>query len=112
MPPWEYIVSLVTALGIGTIVPKILDKMLAGFTERGKRRQADAEKLAQLVDEAKQERDDAIAHRDVEASRRRRIEEHASRLRRIIAEAPCIDFDIVPPWPDGTGPVTHLGDPK
>jgi hypothetical protein len=64
------------------------------------------------VDEAKRERDEAIAHRDVEASRRRRLEEHASRLRRILAEAPCVDFDTIPPWPGGTGPTPTQGDYK
>lgn len=44
---------------------------------------------------------------DREAGYRRRLQEHTSRLRRIITEAPCLTPDVLPPEPvapESTGP--------
>ncbi len=45
---------------------------------------------------------------DREAVYRRRLQEHTSRLRRIITEAPCLTPDVLPPEPvapESTGPI-------
>lgn len=109
MLSWDIVIALTTALGVGTIVPKMFDKLMSSITERGHAKRADAERLAQLVDEAKQERDRAFSHFDVEAARRRRMEEHASQLRRMLTEAPCVDYNEIPPWPNGTGSTPQGG---
>ena len=43
--------------------------------------------------------DEAYRERDREASKRRVIEEHASAVRRIAIEAPCVPTESIPPWP-------------
>ncbi|WP_371031285.1 hypothetical protein [Pseudoclavibacter sp. JSM 162008] len=43
--------------------------------------------------------DEAWKERDKEAAKRRQIEEHASAVRRIAIEAPCIPAESIPPWP-------------
>lgn len=54
--------------------------------------------------------DRAWSARDREARKRRIVEEHAHSLRRMLIEAPCIEFSDIPPWPtSGTGPVDTKG---
>lgn len=45
------------------------------------------------------ELDQAHSRADAEAAKRRIVEEHASRLTRLLIEAPCIDSSTIPSFP-------------
>lgn len=68
-----------STLGLNAVIPKLWRKM------RGQERRDDLKK--------------AWEERDTQARRRRRIEEHAHELRRMLIEAPCIKPSEIPSWP-------------
>lgn len=80
------IVSLLIALGAGGILLELVKRLFDSFSGRGKKR--------------RDEVDRAWGARDEEARKRRISEEHASLIRRLLIEAPCVDNTTVPPYPN------------
>lgn len=80
------IVSLLIALGAGGILLELVKRAFDTFSGRGKKR--------------RDEVDRAWSARDEEARKRRISEEHASLIRRLLIEAPCVDNTTVPPYPN------------
>lgn len=76
---------VLTALGAGGILLELTKRIGGAVTGRGRRR--------------RDEVDRAWRRADREASRRRRMEEYASRLVRVLTAAPCVDLEQIPPWP-------------
>lgn len=79
------IASLIAAAGGGAILLELVKRALDKLSGQGRRRRDEVEK--------------AWARVDTEASKRRRIEEHASLVRRMLIGAPCIDSTSIPDWP-------------
>lgn len=79
------IVSLLAALGAGGILLELTKRLVDSFSGRGKQR--------------RDEVDRAWSARDDEARKRRISEEHASSIRRMLIEAPCVENSTVPPYP-------------
>lgn len=80
------VVSLLIALGAGGILLELVKRIADSFSGRGKKR--------------RDEVDRAWGARDEEARKRRISEEHASHVRRLLIEAPCVDNSAVPPYPN------------
>lgn len=89
-------IALITGLGGGPLILAVVRAVWRATTGREGRRRSE-------VDRAWQER-------DREATKRRRLEEFASLLRRRLLEAPCVDDSTVPTWPESTGPITTKKD--
>lgn len=79
------IVSILIALGAGGILLELTKRIVDTFSGRGKKR--------------RDEVDRAWSARDEEARKRRISEEHASFIRRLLIEAPCVENSTVPPYP-------------
>ncbi|KAA9133769.1 hypothetical protein [Microbacterium caowuchunii] len=90
---WARDLALVlSSIGAAVFVPKILAAAWRALTGAPQRQRREIERV----------RDDARSadHRaDQEALRRRVAQEHASHLRRLLYEAPCVDVTTIPPWP-------------
>lgn len=82
---WQELAALASALGIGSLLSSGVPFLWRWITGAEKRRRTDADK--------------AWEQRDTESRRRRRIEEHAHELRRMLIEAPCIKPSDIPSWP-------------
>lgn len=80
------IVSYLLALGVGGILLELVKRLFDSFSGRGKKR--------------RDEVDRAWGARDEEARKRRISEEHASLIRRLLIEAPCVDHTKVPLYPN------------
>lgn len=81
------IVAAIGGGGVGAVVRELVDvflKLSAGVSAREKNRKVD---IVQQRDQALKREQLAWEERDREASRRRRVEEHASHLRRQLIEA-------------------------
>lgn len=114
---WEQLFLLIGAVGGGAILPKTFEAIKAALTGRAR-----AERDA--VEEERKRADAAWVHADrmtaaAEASRttaaaeietvrraaehdntvRRRVQEWASTLVRMLREAPCVDPRTIPPYP-------------
>lgn len=76
------------ALGAGGILLELTKRGLDAWHNRGAKRRDEVDRAWRRVDR--------------EATRRRRIEEYASQLRRVLHGAPCVDASEIPPWPTYT----------
>ena len=93
--PVALIVAAIGAGGIGVFFRDVVDvflKLRDGLSAREKHRKSD---ILQQRDEALRREELAWEQRDVESTKRRRMEEHASQLRRLAIEA---GLDL-PPYP-------------
>lgn len=77
--------AIITAVGGGMIIPKLFTRAWDAISGRGKRRRDEVDRAWRRVDR--------------EAQRRRVVEEHASHLRRMLIDAPCVDVADIPPFP-------------
>lgn len=85
--PVALIVAVIGAGGLGVFFRDLVDvflKLRDGLSAREKNRKID---IVQQRDQALQREQIAWRERDVEAAKRRRMEEHASALRRMLIEA-------------------------
>lgn len=78
------IAALATALGVGSIITKLIDRMLDRRHGRLEQEQS------------------AWEQRDAEARQRRRLEETLHDTRQMLAER-GVDYDEMPPWPSRGG---------
>lgn len=91
------IAALATALGAGAILKDLIGWLIRAVTGREGKRRDDTQKAWRYYDRAEK--------------RRRVVEEHAHRLRRLLIEAPCVDPQNIPEWPatGQTGPTDTKG---
>lgn len=80
------IVSLLIALGAGGILLELIKRLVDALSGRGRKRRDEVNR--------------AWDHADEEARKRRISEEHASQVRRLLIEAPCVDNNDIPPYPN------------
>lgn len=80
----EQWVALLSALGVGSLLPMIVKAVFKLVTG--------------MIGAEKRGIESAVQRADDEASKRRRVEEHASKLRRIIIEN-CGEDLVLPDWP-------------
>ena len=80
----EQITTIVVALLGGGFLTALVQWLAPLIKGRGTRRS---------------ELEQAHARADLEATKRRIVEEHASRLTRQLLEAPCVDSSSIPPFP-------------
>lgn len=85
------IAALLAALGVGTILPKLTEGLIGWLSGR---QDAEYARIRQLVED----REHAERSADREAFIRRRVEEHASRLRCLLISCGTPEEEI-PPWP-------------
>lgn len=86
------IALVLTSIGAATIVPKLaaaMWRLLTGGAGRQRRE----------IDRARKAEASADTRADIEARARRLAQEHASHLRRLLYEAPCVDVSTIPPFP-------------
>lgn len=106
MTDWGTLATgLILAAGGGIGLEKLASFLLGLITGRNGRRR---DEVARAWMQADQERMRA-SRADV---RRRKAEEHASLVRRMLIEAPCVPTDSIPPWPapePATGPIHTEG---
>ena len=86
------IAALLVAGGVGAVVLELTKRIWDAISGRGKVRRDEIARAWAQADEQRQKRDD-------EATRRRIAEEHASQLRRLALEAPCIPNEDIPQYP-------------
>lgn len=89
-----------TLVGVALGSPVLLQAttwLVRSLTGREAKRRDDAQKAWLYYDRAEK--------------RRRVVEEHAHRLRRLLIEAPCVDMQDIPEWPASgqTGPTDTKG---
>jgi len=85
MTEWATPVALLLSAGGGAIILELAKRALDALSGRGRRRRDEVDRAWQRADR--------------EASKRRRIEEHASLLRRQLIAAPCVDSATIPEYP-------------
>lgn len=86
MTEWaQPVAAVITAMGGGAILLELVKRVLDRLSGRGRKRRDEVER--------------AWARADSEAARRRRSDEHASLLRRMLLGAPCVDAASIPEWP-------------
>lgn len=85
MAEWANPISLLLSAGGGAILLELTKRALDALSGRGRKRRDEVDRAWQRADR--------------EASRRRRLEEHASLLRRHLLAAPCVDSDTIPAYP-------------
>ncbi|WP_119697054.1 hypothetical protein [Microbacterium halotolerans] len=90
--------SLLGAGGIGAILIKLVERGLDKMSNRGNKRRDEVDRAWRRVDR--------------EASRRRKVEEHASHLTRLLIAAPCVDPTTIPKFPPYTSTDTRSTDTK
>ncbi|WP_157005700.1 hypothetical protein [Microbacterium trichothecenolyticum] len=79
------IAAVLSAVGATVIVPKLASALWKAVTGRPARQRREIDRVRSVADD--------------EAYKRRLAEEHASHLRRLAYEAPCIRVEDIPPWP-------------
>lgn len=87
----ETVTALIVALGGATLIPKLIDWAKAMQSGKAAREKAENRSALGRLAAAEDERDDEAAHR-------RRLEEYASTLRRMLIELGVPDGKI-PNWP-------------
>jgi hypothetical protein len=87
----EIITALVGTAGIGLLIPKIIEGWNAWRSGKAAREKASNRSALSRLDNETQRADD-------EASFRRRLEEYASGLRRMLIQL-GVPEDKLPPWP-------------
>lgn len=83
---------LLTAVGATAIVPKMLSALWRALTGRATRQRRE-------IDRVRADAAAAYERADEEAYQRRITQEHASLIRRLLLEAPCVDPATIPPYP-------------
>jgi hypothetical protein len=76
---------VLSSVGASLFVPKLVTGFVHAITGRGARQRSEIERVRALADR--------------EAYRRRIAQEHASHLRRLLYEAPCVAVESIPPNP-------------
>lgn len=76
---------ILTSIGGAVLVPKMAAALWQAVTGRATRKRREIDRLRDVA--------------DYEAYRRRIAQEHASHLRRLLYEAPCVDPATIPPYP-------------
>lgn len=112
-----FIIALITALGLGSVIPALTNAVITQLSSRTAQEQArDAGALAmrddawqwahRIQEEAEEriERSEAMtsrrcAERDAESQRALRLQEYAAWLRTLLIGA-GMGLDELPPWPD------------
>ncbi len=98
MTPEQITALAVALLGSGGLVTIAVQKLTTRWATAGTRRRDDLDRAYERLQQARARADEAD-------KRRRRAQEHASQLRRMLLEAPCIDPADIPTWPGDTGPI-------
>lgn len=88
----ETVAALMLGLGVGGILLELMKRTWDAISGRGKVRRDEIARAWEQADEQRRNRDE-------EATRRRIAEEHASQLRRLALEAPCIPNEDIPQYP-------------
>ena len=96
------IAALIGAGGLTVLAPQIFTGIRGLIDGRHQREKQEAVDALSQRDAAVRERNQAERVRSAEASRRRRVEEYASLLRRTLIETCGIEPGQLPPWPDRT----------
>lgn len=86
------IALILTSVGGTVLVPKMVGALWRAVTGRAHRQRRE-------IDRTRAAQDEADRRADHEAHDRRLAQEHASHLRRLLYEAPCVDTTTIPPWP-------------
>lgn len=98
MTPEQITALGVALLGSGGLVTIAVQKLTTRWASSGTRRRDDLDRAYERLQQARARADEAD-------KRRRRAQEHASQLRRLLYEAQCVDPSQIPPWPGDTGPI-------
>lgn len=96
------IALLLTAVGATAIVPKMAAALWKAATGRASRQRREIDRVRRLVEVANARAAAAEVRADDEAYKRRISQEHASLIRRLLLEAPCVDPTSIPPHPTYT----------
>lgn len=91
----EQLGQIILGLIGGGVGVKALDILWDHIKGRAQNRRSEVDRLARKLKQIETEKE----HDD---SYRRRLEEHLSRLNRVIIDAPCLGPDKVPAWPSRT----------
>lgn len=83
---------ILTSAGGAVFVPKLLAAVWRAVTGGASRQRRE-------IDRALAAERAAARRADIEAHSRRIAQEHASHLRRLLIEAPCVDITAIPPFP-------------
>jgi hypothetical protein len=86
------IALILTSVGGTVLVPKMAGAAWRAITGRAHRQRRE-------IDRTRASEAAADGRADNEAHDRRLAQEHASHLRRLLFEAPCVDPSTIPPWP-------------
>ncbi|GGD32977.1 hypothetical protein GCM10010915_11700 [Microbacterium faecale] len=92
------IASLIGAAGGGAILLELTKRGLDKISNRGAKRRDEVDRAWRRVDR--------------EASKRRRMEEHASHLTRLLFAAPCVEPADIPSFPAYTDSDSRSNDTK
>ncbi len=79
------IALILTSVGGAVLVPRMLGALWKAATGRASRQRREVDRMRLKADN--------------EAHNRRLSEEHASHLRRLLFEAPCVRVEDIPPYP-------------
>lgn len=90
---------LLTAVGATAIGPKMVTALWRALTGRATRQRREIDRVRAEAGESNKRAAAADARADDEAYMRRVTQEHASHLRRLLFEAPCVDPATIPPHP-------------
>ncbi|WP_067198954.1 hypothetical protein [Microbacterium sp. XT11] len=85
MTDWATPAAVLLSAGGGAILLELTKRVLDAASGRGRKRRDEVDRAWQRADR--------------EAAKRRRIEEHASLLRRLLIAAPCVDSSEIPEYP-------------
>ncbi|MFJ6532494.1 hypothetical protein [Microbacterium sp. NPDC091662] len=91
---------LLTAVGATAIVPKMTSALWRAITGRATRQRREIDRVRAEAAAADKRATAAEARADEQAYQRRITQEHASWLRRLLLEAPCVDPATIPPHPN------------
>lgn len=86
------IALVLTSVGGTVLIPKMAGALWRVLTGRAQRQRREIDRTRTASAAADRRADD-------EAHDRRLAQEHASHLRRLLFEAPCVDTSTIPPWP-------------
>lgn len=79
------IALILTSAGGAVLVPRMFGALWKAATGRASRQRREVDRVRSIADN--------------EAHNRRIAEEHASHLRRLLYEAPCVEVAAIPPFP-------------
>lgn len=96
------IATIIGAGGLGVLIPQIFSGIRGLLDGRHQREKTEAVDALAQRDAAVRERNAADRAAATEARDRRRVEEYASHLRRLLIERCGLDPEHLPPWPTRT----------